>query len=192
MFENMRSYCLAFTVHSRENCFSPLLHLVSGGLKMAKIYDWLLLLLSSLNQNCRLTQEPWLTYKEPHEGKYDKEGDDEDEKNHQMAKRGVALQSSLITLQNHCTVYEMTIFQQMCFLQSNYIILFWFRQHEICQCAWRQKARISLCNYIWISSFEEKNANPLTVSSTVPKSTGKKEKAVAGTWRQKDRISLCS
>ena len=75
MFENMRSHCLAFTVHSRENCFSPLLHLVSGGLRMAKIYNWLL----SLNQICRITQEPWLTYKEPHEGKYDKEGDNEDE-----------------------------------------------------------------------------------------------------------------
>ena len=165
MFENMRSNCLAFTVHSQENCFSPLLHLVSGGLRMAKIYNWLL----SLNQICRITQEPWLTYKEPHEGKYDKEGDNEDEKNHQMAKRGVALQSSLITLQNHCTVNEMTIFEEMCFLQSEYIILFWFQQHEIWQCTWWQKARMSLCSYSlqdkndqkpWISSFEEKMQTP--------------------------------
>ena len=81
MFENMRSRCLilemAFTVPSQENRFSPLLHFVSGGLRMAKIYNRLLL--SSLNQICRLTQGPWLTYKEPHEGKYDKEGDNEDE-----------------------------------------------------------------------------------------------------------------
>ena len=77
MFENMRSHCLAFTVFLKKIASSSLLHLVSGGLRMAKIYNWLLL--SSLNQICRLTQEPGLTYKEPHEGKYDKEGDNEDE-----------------------------------------------------------------------------------------------------------------
>ena len=111
MFENMRSRCWLSQFFSRELLVLPCFILSLAGSEWLKYaIGWLTL--SSLNQICRLTQEPWLTYKEPHEGKYDKEGDNEDEQNHQMAKRGVALQSSLITLQNHCTVYEMTIFQQ--------------------------------------------------------------------------------
>ena len=106
-----------------------------------------------------------------------------------------AKQLDYITKPLHCTVYEMTIFQQMCFLQSNYIILFWFRQHEIWQCTWWQKARMSLCSYSlqdkndqkpWILSFEE-ICKPLDFSSRVPKSTRKKEKTVVGTWGQKSQ-----
>ena len=133
MFENMRKRCLILEFFLKRIAFLPCFILSLAGSEWLKYaIGWLLS--SSLNQICRSTPEPWLTYKEPHEGKYDNKGDNEDEKNHQMAKRSVALQSSLITLQNQCTVYEMTVFQQMCFLQSKYIILFLFREHEIRQC----------------------------------------------------------